>query len=77
MIRGRVRMNDMISALTSEARMQVYVLTVLPIIALIVMTVVRPTYAQELYDRPALMMYCIGSLIIGWIWMRRILNFSF
>ena len=76
-IRGRVRMNDMISALTSEARMQVYVLTVLPIIALIVMTVVRPVYAKELYDRPALLMYCIGSLIIGWIWMRRILNFSF
>ncbi len=76
-IRGRVRMHDMIRALTSEARMQVYVLTVLPIIAFLVISVIRPSYAQELYNRPPLLMYCAGSLMIGWFWMRRILNFSF
>jgi tight adherence protein B len=76
-IRSRVRMNDLINALTSEARMQVHVLTVLPILALILMSVIRPAYAQELYNRPALLMYCVGSLMLGWFWMRRILNFNF
>jgi Flp pilus assembly protein TadB len=42
-----------------------------------VMSVIRPTYAQELYQRPALMIYCLVSVLLGWMWMRRILNFSF
>lgn len=76
-IRGRIRMKDMINALTSEARMQVYILTALPVLALTVMSIVRPSYARELFDRPVLLAYCIISLILGWLWMRRILNFSF
>lgn len=76
-IRGRVRMIDMISALTSETRTQAYVLMVLPIITLAAMSLIRPAYAQELYDRPELLVYCFVSILVGWIWMRRILNFSF
>jgi tight adherence protein B len=76
-IRGRVRMKDMISALTSEARMQVYILTALPFLALLLLRFIRPTYAQELLDRPGLVAYCVVSLVLGWAWMRRILNFSF
>ncbi len=76
-IRGRLRMQGMISSLTSEARVQIYVLTAMPVLSLILMSIFRPAYARELYDRPWLMIWMVVSILLGWLWMRRILKFSF
>ena len=76
-IRQRLRVNGVVRSLTAEGRMQTNILIALPIVSLLVMTVIGPEYARQLYDRPWLLAGTGVSMLIGWLWMRRIINFGY
>jgi tight adherence protein B len=76
-IRKRVRLMGKARAATSEGRLQAVVLTVLPIGAFIALFVLNRPYAQVLIDRPSLLAAVVVSVVIGGLWIRRIVNFDF
>jgi tight adherence protein B len=76
-IRARLRTEGMIRAMTAEGRAQIYVLSALPILALLVMSVVSPEHAAQLYARPWLLAVAGTGMATGWFWMNRILNFAY
>lgn len=76
-IRDRYRIRGVITALTAEGRAQAYVLLALPIVILIGMTLLNPEYMSELYSRPWLISTTGLAMILGALWMRRIVNFNF
>lgn len=76
-IRDRYRIRGIISALTAEGRAQAYVLLALPIVILIGMTLINPDYVSELYARPWLLSVTGIAMVLGALWMRRIVNFNF
>lgn len=75
-IRERYRVKGIISALTAEGRMQASILLALPVVMLIGMTVFSPEYVRELYARPWLLCLTGLGMLVGALWMRRIVNFS-
>ena len=78
-IRKRVRlMGKAGAAATSEGQLQAVVLTILPIGAFIALFILNRPYAQVLIDRPSLLAAAIVvSVVIGGLWIRRIVNFDF
>ncbi len=76
-IRERYRVKGIINALTAEGRLQAYILLALPMILLVSLTVLNPDYMRELYLRPGLLAGTGFAMLIGAIWMRRIVRFNF
>jgi tight adherence protein B len=76
-IRARQQIRGLISTLTVEGRFQIYVLSALPVLAFAVMAYFNPANTQELLDRPWIMAATIVAMVLGWIWMNRIVNFSY
>ena len=76
-IRERYRVKGIIAALTAEGRMQAYIMLALPVVMLIGMTILNPDYVRELYARPWLLGLTGLGMLIGALWMRRIVNFSY
>ena len=76
-IRERYRVRGIISALTAEGRFQAYILLALPFVMLIALTVINPTYVRELYSRPWILASTGLAMLVGTLWMRRIVNFNF
>lgn len=76
-IRDRQRIRGLISSLTAEGRFQLYTLTALPLLTFICMSLFARDYAQELYDRPALLAVTAGMMVVGWSWMKKIVNFDY
>jgi tight adherence protein B len=75
-IRERYRVKGVIAALTAEGRLQAYLMLALPVVMLIGLTLFNRDYVQELYDRPWLLALTGLGMLIGAVWMRRIINFS-
>jgi len=77
MIRKRLRLASKVRALTGEGRMQAVVLTILPIIAFAALYVLNREYVQVLLDRPKLLGGLFVAQVLGALWIRRIINFSY
>lgn len=75
-IRDRYRVKGVIAALTAEGRLQAYILLALPIVMLMGLTLFNRDYVQELYNRPWLLGLTGLGMLIGAVWMRRIINFN-
>jgi len=76
-IRDRYRIQGVIRALTAEGRMQAIILLALPIAMLAIMLLINRPYAMVLFERPIILGVMLGSMGIGALWMRKIVNFDF
>ncbi len=76
-IRERAKIRGSVKALTSEGAMQAYILLALPPGMLgIMMTINRP-YAVLLFEHYWLLIGAGTSMLLGYLWMRKIVNFDF
>jgi tight adherence protein B len=77
MLRERAKTKGAIKTLTAEGRMQAIILMALPPGLFMVMLVLNPDYATQLFEYPKVI---IGTLIfegLGGLWIRKIVNFDF
>jgi tight adherence protein B len=77
-IRDRFRMFQKIKALSAEGRMSAYVLTALPILTLVGLSVTAPDYYGDVLDDPIfwpVMGIAMGLLLLGIFIMWRMVNF--
>jgi tight adherence protein B len=76
-VRERFRVKGMIRALTAEGRMQASILMALPPGLVLLMMVVKPTYADAMLSQPKLIAGILISQLIGVLWIRKIVNVKF
>jgi tight adherence protein B len=78
-IRDRQRVFRQMRALTAEGRISAYILTGLPLILALVLSVINPDYISRLRSGVGLVLVGIGAglLLIGWIWMKRLIRIEY
>ena len=76
-VRERFRIQGMVEALTAEGRMQAMVLMALAPFLLVVMLVMNRGYINSLLEAPWLLFSMVGLQGLGWLWIRKIVNFEF
>jgi tight adherence protein B len=76
LIRTRIRIRQKIRSLTAEGRMQSVALLVLPPLTLVMMYCINRTYAETLLSQGKLLLGTAGFMLVGVIWIRRILSFE-
>jgi tight adherence protein B len=76
-IRERARIRGKIRVLTAEGRFQAIVLLGLPPAMLLVLMFFNPEYALVLFKHPSLLVGTFVSEALGYLWIRRIVNFDF
>jgi tight adherence protein B len=80
LIRGRFRLRQKISALTSEGRASGIFLTLLPVGIVIAIHFINPSYYGEVYNEPIAryaLFLSVGLLIAGYLYIRYLLKFDF
>jgi tight adherence protein B len=76
-MRQRVEMKGMINAMTAEGRMQAVLLLIIPFVTWFVLYLLNPTYALKLFDHVTLIVATATLMIIGALWIRKIVNFDY
>lgn len=76
-IRDRAKIRGSIKALTAEGAMQAYILLALPPGMLAIMFTMNRAYAMMLFEYYWLLVAAGTSMTLGWLWMRKIVNFDF
>lgn len=76
-IRRRFKINGQIQTLTAEGRMQAAVLMCLPPGMMGIMFVMNRDYIIEIFDTPELILIMFVSMFLGWLWIRKIVNFDY
>lgn len=76
-MRQRDEMKGMIRALTAEGRMQAILLLAMPFVTWTVLYFLNPTYAFKLFEHPMLIGVTVGLMVIGAVWIRKIVNFDY
>jgi tight adherence protein B len=75
-IRERQQLNRQIDTLTAEGRISAYVLTALPAVMIVALSLINPGYFEPMTTAPgpAIIVMSLLLLLIGWIWMRRLIR---
>jgi len=78
-IRERFRIQGKISTLTSEGRMQAWVLASIAPLLTAVISALNPGYANDLFrwNGGALMMMMAAGDFLGWLWIQKIVSFDY
>jgi tight adherence protein B len=76
-VRERFRIAGKIKALTAEGRMQGLVLLILPFAIMGIMTVMSKKYAETVIQYPQLIVVMLVIELIGWLWIRKVVNFDY
>ncbi len=76
LVRSRLRLRQQVRSLTAEGRMQGWVLLVLPFFVFAVMMVVNREYAEILLTQTSLLAATGAAMLLGTLWIRRIVNFD-
>lgn len=76
MVRARLRVRQQVRTLTAEGRLQGWVLIALPFFVFAVMTAVNYEYAVSLFEHPGLLILTGVSMLVGVLWIRKIVNFE-
>jgi tight adherence protein B len=76
-VRDRFRLQGKIRALTAEGKLQAAVLLALPPSMLVLILLLNRGYGQVLLDRPVLLAATFGMELVGWLWIRKIVNFDY
>lgn len=75
-IRERENMKSKMIAITTEGRLQAYFLIALPFGLAGIMSVVNPTYLSPLLQYKSVIVGTILWMGVGFLWMKRIMNFD-
>ncbi len=76
-VRKRMKLGMKVKAITGEGRMQALVLSLLPFLAFGGIYVLDPQYASVLFNYPKLLIGLAISIVVGILWIRRIVNFEY
>ena len=76
-IRDRAKIRGSVKALTAEGALQAYILMALPPGMLAIMLTMNRPYALLLFEYYWLLVGAGTSMFLGYLWMRRIINFDF
>ncbi len=76
-VRQRYKTRGAIQTLTAEGRMQAGILMSLPPLLLIAMLIVNNEYAMVLIQNPILLGAMAFFMLVGGLWIRKIVNFDF
>jgi len=76
-LRERFRIRGVVKTLTAEGRMQAMILLGLPPVIFMMMMVLNPTYAIQLFLYPKLVALTFASEGLGALWIRKIVNFEY
>jgi len=76
-VRDRFRLHGKIKTLTAEGRMQAGVLLALPPGMFALILLLNRNYGQILLDNPGLLAGVFILELLGWLWIRKIVNFDF
>lgn len=76
-IRARLKLVAHVRVLSAEGRLSAMILTLLPFAVLGMMQVTNPDYAKVLWSDPSgmrMMWYGLGLMVMGVVWMRKIIR---
>ena len=76
-IRARLKLVAHVRVLSAEGRMSAMILTALPFAVLGMMLVMNPKYVSLLWTDPSgmrMLWYGLGLMVVGVVWMRRIIR---
>jgi tight adherence protein B len=76
-VRERFRIKGKIRVLTAEGRMEAAVLLALPPVVFTLIYFLNPNYASILFEHPKVIWGMAAFMLVGLIWIRRIINFDF
>jgi tight adherence protein B len=76
-VRQRFRMRREIQSLTGEGRLQAIVLLALPVAVWFGLFFITRDYAMKLLEHTTLLVSTLVSMLLGAVWIRRIVNFDF
>jgi tight adherence protein B len=79
-IRERNQIRGQVKALSAEGKMSAYVLMALPIGVVIFLSVANPAYIGKLVDNLAgyaMIGTCVLLMIVGALWLRKVVSFKF
>ena len=76
-MRKRLALKGLIQTLTAEGRMQAAFLVALPFVAWVGMFFLNRVYAMKLLDHPTLIYMTLGLMVLGMVWIRKIVNFDY
>jgi tight adherence protein B len=77
LVRERVRLRNHVRTLTAEGRLQAVVLLVLPPVLFFVMRFINRPYADVLLEHTGLLAVMLASMLVGALWIRKIIQFDF
>ncbi|MES2898650.1 MAG: type II secretion system F family protein [Pseudomonadota bacterium] len=76
-IRERLKLIAKVRVLSAEGRMSAWVLGLMPICVMVFMTIMNPKYVSVLWTDPTgikMIWYGIGMIIVGVVWIRRLIH---
>jgi len=79
-IRGRYRFQRRVRTLSAEGRMSAWVLSMVPVVLVVILTIVSPDYLPVLFKTDMGQKLMLGSSImmcVGILWMRKIIQIKF
>jgi tight adherence protein B len=77
LVRSRLKLKKQVRTLTAEGRLQGWTLVVLPFVVFGAIMAINRSYAEILLDHPELLAAAGGSMLLGLLWIRKIVNFEF
>ncbi|MGD9713151.1 MAG: type II secretion system F family protein [Thermomicrobiales bacterium] len=76
-VRERFRIRGMINSLTAQGRLQAGILLSLPPLMFLLLVFLSPEYELMLFDYPWMIAAALGSMTVGALWIRRVVNFDY
>jgi tight adherence protein B len=77
LIRERFRIKGKIRVLTAEGRMEATVLLAMPPVVFGLIYFLNQSYASLLFEHPKVIWGMLGLMLVGLLWIRRIISFDF
>jgi tight adherence protein B len=76
-VRERFRIGGMIRSLTAQGRLQAGILLALPPFMFLLLMSIHREYEMTLLEYPMLIVTALTMMAIGWVWIRKIVNFDY
>ncbi|MFC5510977.1 type II secretion system F family protein [Massilia jejuensis] len=76
-IRSRLKLVAQVRVLSAEGRMSAWILSLLPFVVMLALTVLNPEYVSLLWTDPTgirLLWYAAGMILVGVVWLRRVIR---
>ncbi|CAE6914921.1 type II secretion system F family protein [Vibrio sp. B1FLJ16] len=76
-LRSRFKLARKVKTLTAESRMSAWILILVPFVVFIVLNIINPDFTDPLINDPRgieLIMYGLGGITLGTLWIKKIIN---